>query len=183
MRFRAFAVGVISTICLFGCTPAGNFFTKPNMTADNLTIKVGQFVTINMTAPTRTVTGGDPDLTQVDSGFIYSPKLNQLPNDPPAPYLPKEIGFFPMSEPSLFPIDSNLEVTTPIIGSDNVSSRVSTTRINDQSKVTFMVKGKSVGTAIIRGGFLNTTVQYPDRFKRTPGYPEYDGEITIQVIP
>ena len=28
-----------------------------------------------------------------------------------------------------------------------------------------------------------TTVQYPDRFKRTPGYPDYDGEITIQVIP
>ena len=171
-------------VFMTGCTPAGNFFTRPNMTADTLTIKVGQTLTINMFAPTRFVTGGNTDLTFVDTGFIYSPKQNQLPTEPPAPYLTKETGFFPGSEPNLFPVDADLEVILPITGNDNVPPRVHTIKEGDQSKVSFVLKGKTVGIAVLRGGFLTTAVQYPDRFQRTPaGYPEYDGEITIQVVP
>jgi hypothetical protein len=185
ISFRMFfAISAVILISIVGCTPAENFFTKPSISIDVQTIKVGQTATITITAPTKAVTGGNLNLTFKDTGFIYSPKINQLPNDPPAPYLPNSgTGIVIGSEPNFFPIDSDLEVILPLTGSDNVPQRVATVRVNDQSKVTFMIKGKTVGTAVLRGAFLTSSVEHPDIFDRLPVYPEFDGEITIQVVP
>ena len=183
---KSFKLFIASTIFLFtivGCTPAGNSTIKPIITATSQTIKVGQVITITMSTLTIAVTGGNTNLTQIDTGFIYSPKINQGTNEPIAPYLYEDTVLPPGSDPLLFPVDPDLEVVTPITGINNVPSTVSTVRIGDQSQVTFTIKGKSVGTAILRGGFLNTTVEFPNHFKRTPFLPEYDGLISIQIVP
>ena len=172
-----------SLVIIVGCRLLESINPKPTMTAASQTIKVGEVTTITMSAPTRSVTGGNTNLTRIDTGFIYSPKINQGTNEPIAPYLYEDTVLPPGSDPLLFPVDPDLEVVTPITGINNVPSTVSTVRIGDQSQVTFTIKGKSVGTAILRGGFLNTTVEFPNHFKRTPFLPEYDGLISIQIVP
>ena len=176
-------VSAVFLVTIAGCTPAGNSTIKPTMTAISQTIKVGQVITITMSTLTIAVTSGNFNLTPIDTGFIYSPKINQSTNEPIAPYLYEDTVLPSGSDPLLFPVDPDLEVITPITGINNVPSTVSTVRIGDQSQVTFTIKGKSVGTAILRGGFLNTTVEFPNHFKRTPFLPEYDGLISIQIVP
>ena len=170
-------------VAIVGCTPAGDFYVKPNLTSNNQIIKVGQSATITMTAPTIAVTGGNLNLTFVDTGFIYSPKINQSASDPLSPYFPDAVGFVAGSEPSFFPIDTDLEVISPVADSDNVPSRVTAVRESDLSKVTFIVKGKNVGIAVIKGGFLTSALENPNNFKRTPMRLDNDGEIILQVIP
>ncbi len=176
-------IGAAILVSFTACSAAVNFFTKPNMTADSRVIKVGQTATITMTAPTKAITGGDPNLTHIYTGFFYSSNLNQLPGGPPAPYLFGSKGLYAGSEPTLFPIDADLEVVSPTTGSDNVPPKVAIVTVGEQSKITFTVKGKSVGTAILRGGFLSGTVEDPNFSSRLPVYSDYDGEITIQVVP
>ena len=182
-KLYLFTINVVISGITTGCTPAGDFYVKPNMTANNQIIKVGQSTTITMTAPTIAVTGGNLNLTFVDTGFIYSPKINQSASDPLSPYFPDAVGFVAGSEPSFFPIDTDLEVISPVTGSDNVPSRVTAVRENDLSKVIFIVKGKNVGTAVIKGGFLTSALENPNNFKRTPMRLDNDGEIILQVIP
>ena len=172
-----------SLVIIVGCRLLESINPKPTMTAASQTIKVGEVTTITMSAPTRSVTGGNTNLTRIDTGFIYSPKINQGTNEPIAPYLYEDSNLPPGSGPLLFPIDSDLEILTPVTGSNNVPPTVAAVRIGDQSQATFTIKAKSVGFAVLRGGFLNTTVEFPDQFKRTPFVPAYDGEITIQVVP
>ena len=176
-------VSAVFLVTIAGCTPAGNSTIKPTMIATSQTIKVGKVITITISTLTTAVTGGNFNLTQVDTGFIYSPKINQGTNEPIAPYLYEDSNLPPGSDPLLFPIDSDLEIVTPVTGSNNVPPTVAAVRIGDQSQATFTIKAKSVGFAVLRGGFLNTTVELPDQFKRTPFVPAYDGEITIQVVP
>lgn len=76
-----------------------------------------------------------------------------------------------------------IEVVSPITGNDNVPPRSPVVQEGDLSKTTFVIKGKSVGTAVVRGGFHSSSVEYPTAFLRTPLNPEYDGKITIQVVP
>ncbi len=189
-KTNIFLLGLAFLSGLFGCTPASSN-TQPNLTSDKLTIKVGESAIITLIAPTRTITSS-PDLpTQVnDTGFLYTPDPNQPVMNPnqtinlqSAPYLLDINGALSGPSPSAFPISSHLEVILPITGSDNIPSRVTVAREGDQSKATFTIKGKSLGTVILKGGFLSNIVEVPNNFKRTPFVPVYDGIVTIQVVP
>jgi hypothetical protein len=171
-------IGIVILGILTGCTPVANSTLTPDMTASKLILKVGETATITMTAPTIAITGGNTNLTMVDTGFIYSPNPNQT-----APYLLDTNASLSGPGPEIFPIALQLEVVLPVTGSDNVPPRVSVVKEGDLSKATFVVKGKSVGTALIRGGFLGSTVEDPTKFRRTPFVPNYDGTLTIQVVP
>ncbi len=181
---------LIALIGLYGCTPPGSN-TRPQMTADKLIIKVGETATITMTAPRRAITTSpDQPIPVNDTGFLFTPDPNQPTQNPnqstnqsSAPYLLNIDGVLAGPQPSAFPIAPQLEMVIPITGTDNVPPRVTTTNEGDQSKATFIVKGKSAGTVILRGGFLSNAVEVPNTFKRTPFVPIFDGIITIQVVP
>jgi hypothetical protein len=177
--FSAVTLGILSS-----CSSPDNFMTQPLMTADTLTVKVGQTATVTMTAPNRIVVTNYPNQTAVYSAFIYSEKAGQPSSTTSAPYFPAVGGGLqPGTEPSFFPVSSLLEVMSPVTGSSNVPPRSPVSQEGDLSKTTFVIKGKSVGTAVLRGGFHSSSVEYPTAFLRTPLNPEYDGKITIQVVP
>jgi hypothetical protein len=183
----------MSVIGLLTSCVAINSNTNPQITAEKAVIKIGETAVITMTAPTRAVTW-NPDATFQfnNTGFIYSPNPNQPAmkadgtiNFLAAPYVIDSATGIALNSPtSIFPIAPQLEVVAPLTGNDNVPARMATVQDGDLSKVTFTVKGKSVGTATIRGGFLShSPVQPENKFHRTPFVPLYDGSVSIEVIP
>ncbi len=179
---------LIYCIVLSGCTPIA--MTTPQITADFFTIKVGQTVTIKMTVPNKSVIGGNLNLTYVTEGFFYSPNPDAPQFNlaqPPAPYVPKSRnsggGFVTESDAMLFPINSVVEIISPLANSTNVASRIVATKEAEIAQVVLSLKGKSVGNAVIRGAFVWSSIEYPQNFDRTPGNTNYDGTITIQVVP
>jgi hypothetical protein len=124
---------------------------------------------------------GSPDLTYIAKAFTYSPKNTPLLL---APYGPLSTGGFePSTLPELFPLASFIEVVIPISPNPSVPELQATTLVASLPQAVFTFKAVSVGTTVIRGGFLVNTLQYPNQYLRFPPLPEFDGKITIQVVP
>jgi hypothetical protein len=83
----------------------------------------------------------------------------------------------------LFPLAPFVEVVNPISANPSVPELQATTLVASLPQATFTLKAVSVGTAVIHGGFLVNTLQFPDQYLRFPPLPEFDGKTTIQVIP
>jgi hypothetical protein len=169
-------------VSLIACTPGTDFTGKPSITTLNTQIKVGETTTITVTKAGG-VFQGNSNLTFKTQGFIYSPKVQPV-SGLPAPYAPlAEGGFQADTLPSLFPVDSAVEITTPVTSSANIPVPIDTTVENNVVRAIFTIKGKSVGLVTIKAGFLVNSLEYSNNYVRIPAFPDFDGEITIQVVP
>jgi hypothetical protein len=172
----------LSVISLTACTTGTDFTGRPVMTTPKTQIKVGESITITVTK-FGGVFQGAKELTFKTQSFIYSAKT-QPSLETPAPYAPlAEGGFRADTLPSLFPVKSEIEITTPTTSDDNVPIPIDTTVENNVVRAFFTIKGKSVGTITIKTGFLVNSLEYPNNYVRIPAFPDFDGEITIQVVP
>jgi hypothetical protein len=173
---------VLLCILLSSCLGGNGSVSRPSISASKAQIQVGESITITISLrgqPLQSSPGYDP----IEKAFIYSPNpLEEVGY--PAPYAPMPNGGFdPKTDPSLFPIAPILEITTPTTPSSNVPPLVDIISENSQIKGVFVIKAKAIGSAKIKGGFLLTTLQYPNNYGRTPIIPSFDGEIIIQVVP
>jgi hypothetical protein len=180
---------VIVKICLFfslvSCTPS--LQVTPVIIADKLVIKVGETISITVTAPTKYVTleNQGPFYTSnfLDTAFIYTPTVISAPNtnDIKGPYSGNA------AQDSTFLLDSDIEVVSPSGFDVTLPPRITAVHEGDSSKVTFGIRGKSVGTAVIRAGFLSEILSQPYKICgcgfRIPLVEHFDGIITIQVVP
>jgi hypothetical protein len=166
-------------VCLTGCWT--NWATvPPRIATSKPQVKVGELFEITITNPSG-VFRGNANLTFVTRAFIYSPQNTPLLL---APYDPLSTGGFEVSTlPELFPLASSIEVVTPSSTNPSVPSLQVTSVVASLPQATFTLKAVSVGIAVIRGGFLVNSTQYPDNYTRLPPFLGYDGEITIQVVP
>jgi hypothetical protein len=175
---------VLAKICLFfslvGCTPSLQII--PQIIADKLVVKVGETISVTVTGPTKYVSGESSNPTFKDFGFIYSqPAIPIMASDGDIK------GPYPSSEDNKFLVDSDVEVVSPSDFDVTLPPRIPATREGDMTKVTFGIKGKSVGTVILRAAFiselLGQTYIACGCGRRVPLVPTFDGTITIQVVP
>ncbi len=181
-KIRFISVWMYLFFGLISCTPST--VVIPQITADKLIVKVGETMTITVTAPTAYVTGQNANVVYKDSGFIYSiptPPITLPDGSIQGPYSGN-----PVDDPK-FLINTAIEVVSPSGFDVTLPPRIPTIREGDMSKVTFGIKGKSVGTVVLRAGFLTepTANPYPTGCGcgRTPLVARFDGEIIIQVVP
>jgi hypothetical protein len=173
----------LALIALAGCNLGTSSTSKPNLSAAQSQISIGQSTTITMTLTGDAFRSDRTDLTQTITAFIYSPASDTPGPYRPAPYVPLTSGFDPQSDPKLFPVSVALEVVIPTTGANNVPPRIPVTIVNGVVKATFEVRGRSTGTVILRGAYVWSSVQFPEQFVRVPQYTDFDGEVTIQVVP
>jgi hypothetical protein len=155
-------------------------FMQPTMSVTNNRIRVGETATLTVSYPSSVLAGGNPNFTYVASVYIYSSNSDSF--GPYDPITTPEGGFTPESDPSFFPVDGAVEITAPV-SPNNVPPRIPVIVENGLSKGIFVIKGKSVGSAKIRSGFVISTLESPNRFSLVPYGRSLDGRITIEVIP
>ncbi len=142
-------------------------------------LRVGETISISVSTPETNL---KPYLgpTWAAEAFIYSPISN---SSDLAPYAPLSSGgFSAASDPTNFPVQNTIEITSPITGANNVPPRVAATFGNSKGSATFTIRGKAVGTVLLKAGFVLTRAEVPNNFGRFPSIVSAEGTITLQVI-
>jgi hypothetical protein len=173
---RPIFTGIFILIFLVSCPQPLRSFS-PTMSVEKQQIRVGESITLTVSLPSSELESKNPNITNTASVYIYSSNTFGVP------YVPLEgDGFSPESDPIFYPVDPAVELTTPV-SPNNVPPRIPAIFESGFGKGVFIIKGKNVGIATIRAGFLLNSVQFPNQFITVPFGPSLNGKIVIEVIP